>query len=203
MADHAALHRLNLIDLVLHDLAVEIEMFVGRRADEGDDDAFVIQTGEDGRCRVRLPDMSGPEDVERCVAEAQDYLSRRTGRSVPRCLVANHEHALQFRAGTNPPAWRCPTSEWICPLGEYEERSWPQLGVSLAPLLVHRMARRGLKGQWRHVGVRDTPAGPVFDIGVADRTDEVVASLAAAAAPLQVHVEEVHGPLPHRVPRPG
>ena len=83
----AALRRLRFIDLVLHDLAVEIVMFVHRRTDEGDDDTFVIQTGEDGRCRIGLPDMSDPRDVERRVGQAQDYLSRCAGRGVPRCLV--------------------------------------------------------------------------------------------------------------------
>jgi hypothetical protein len=33
-------------------------MYVARRKEDGDKDTMVIQTGEEGRLRLRLPDMS-------------------------------------------------------------------------------------------------------------------------------------------------
>jgi hypothetical protein len=80
----------------------------------------VVQAGEDARFRIALPDISAPPDVERCVAEAQAYLCRLTGRAVPRCLVEGHDNAMLFRAGTESGYWSCPTSEWAWPLLEAE-----------------------------------------------------------------------------------
>ena len=46
-------------------------MFVAGQPDEGDDATFVIQTGEEGRFRLPLPDLSSDASIERVIAAAQ------------------------------------------------------------------------------------------------------------------------------------
>ena len=77
----------------LGDLAPRGGMYVARRAAEGDAETVVIQTGEEGRHRVRLPDLSSPSSVEQFMAEAQAHLEQVFARPLPRCPL--HDHALR------------------------------------------------------------------------------------------------------------
>lgn len=190
----AALERLALVDLVVSDVGVELSMYVARRADNGDAETFVIQTGEEGRHRVQLRNMSDPLSIERCARDVQRHLSALMGRGLPRCPVRGHEHALNPQMRDGQLVWRCPDNGWSCGLGDYEENSWPQIGVSLAPILVHRLARRGLDNQWAILSVPETPRGRVAKISVQQLNDSLVTALANAAAPLPVEVAEYDGP---------
>jgi len=133
--------RLALIDAVLHDLSLRSAMYVGRRREDGDADTFVIQTGEEGRHRLNIPDLNCDESIEAVVAEAQVHLQGILGAPVPLC--PRHDHALRARATNGTLTWVCPGGEWQCPLGDYEELTWPQLDVeSLAPI-----SRAGSSGE--------------------------------------------------------
>ncbi len=97
---------LRLVDLVLGDLAVRSAMFVGRRPQDGDSESFVIQTGEEGRHRVRLPDLDSRKAIEMFVAAAQHYLEEVLGAPVPRC--PEHDHALVGTNESGSITWTCP-----------------------------------------------------------------------------------------------
>jgi hypothetical protein len=60
------------VDAVLADLAVRSAMYAARRREDGDAGTFVIQTGEEGRLRLGLPDLgsahTGPSAASRAMA---------------------------------------------------------------------------------------------------------------------------------------
>jgi hypothetical protein len=90
---HAARDRgLALVDAVLVDLAVRSAMYVARRAEDGDETSFVIQTGEEGRARLPLPSLDSDESIELMVIAAQAHLGHVLGAPVPLCPL--HAHAL-------------------------------------------------------------------------------------------------------------
>ena len=177
--------RLAFIDAVLHDLSLRSPMYVGRRQEEGDARTFVIQTGEEGRHRLNMPDLASDPSIEAVVAEAQAHLRDVLGAPVPRC--PRHNHALLARATNGTLTWVCPAGEWQCTLGDYEERTWPQLDVtSLAPILSRRLHRRGTFPAVRSIGVRTTDGKLIADFGVTAMTDELLQTLTEVAAPLPI-----------------
>lgn len=175
-----------LIDAVLVDLAVRSGMYVGRRREDGDNTTFVIQTGEEGRARLRLPQLSSDASVERMILDAQTHLGHTLGAPVPLC--PRHAHALVAACNNGQITWRCPSGEWACALGEYEERTWPQTDVaSLAPILSRRLARRGTFRAVRSISVVRSGERLVADFGIAGRLDdELLSPLEHVAAPLPV-----------------
>lgn len=191
-----------LIDQLIDELSsTEIVVFVGRRADEGDHRSFVVQTGEDGRWRVPLPDIDDPASVVECAERLQKLLTEIAGRPLPRCPLENHEHALRPGMVSGRLSWLCPESTWSCRVGDYLEASWPQASVSLAPLLMRRIQLRGLAGPdsgFRTLSISEKEARPVAVIGVKHKTNALVAAFEAIAAPLPVEVHEDHRPLPSR-----
>jgi hypothetical protein len=176
-----------LIDAALHDMALRGGMYVGRRREDGDADTLVIQTGEEGRLRLRLPDLPSDGSLQALVAYIQEYLGAVLGVPVPMCPL--HEHALLGVAVRGSLEWVCPDGEWRCALGDYAERTWPQLDVQrrLAPILVGRLKRRGISG-WITLGVSITERGPVAEFGVREMSDELSQALRDAAAPLPVAI---------------
>jgi hypothetical protein len=133
---------LRLIDAVLGDLAVRSEMYIGRRREDGGDESFVLQTGEDGRLRLALPDRASDASIEGVVAEAQAYLGDVLGAPVPLC--PRHHHPLVGSAAHGRLTWVCPEGSWQCALGDYEELTWPQDDVaSLAHTCPETEATRG------------------------------------------------------------
>jgi hypothetical protein len=175
---------LRLIDAVLGDIAVRRGMYVGRRCEDGDAATFVIQFGEEGRLRLGLPDLSSDTSMEAVVAEAQARLTEVLGASVPLC--PRHEHALLPSASAGQLRWVCPHGEWQCPLGDYAELAWPHFDLDmLAPILVGRLQRRGIKG-WITLWVKATEQGPVADFGVPEMSDDLARALRDAATPLPV-----------------
>ncbi len=85
MSDAASDDVLELVDVVLGDLALRGRMFVGRRPEAGDATAVVIQTGEEGRHRLALPESGSGESIEAFMADAQAHLGEVFGQPVPHC----------------------------------------------------------------------------------------------------------------------
>lgn len=176
---------LALIDAVIHDLSLRSTMYVGRRRDEGDAHTFVIQTGEEGRHRLNIPDVNSDASIEAVVSEAQAYLKNVLGAPVPLC--PHHNHALLANANNGTLTWSCPDGEWQCALGDYEELTWPQLDVdSLAPILSRRLHRRGTFPAVRTIGVRTADGKLLADFGVTAITEELRRILIEVAAPLPI-----------------
>lgn len=175
---------LALIDRVLVDAAVRSRMYVARRREDGDDESFVIQTGEEGRKRLALPDHTCDPSIERLVAAVQAHLGDVLNQPVPRC--PEHEHALVGTASGGRLTWVCPDGQWRCDLGRYEEMTWPQreLGARLGPILMRRLNRYGASRAVRSIAVRDLDGELVADFGVTEATSELLNKLAMAAAPL-------------------
>jgi hypothetical protein len=180
---------LRLIDAALRDMALRSALYVGRRREDGDAETFVIQTGEEGRFRLRLPDPRSDASLQALVAEAQDHLAQVLGAPVPLC--PRHPHALLGIASRGQLKWVCPAGEWECALGDYAERTWPQvdLGGRLAPILAARLQRRGING-WSTLGVKVTERGPVAEFGVREMSDELAWALRDAATPLPVSIHQ-------------
>lgn len=92
-----------LVDSVLADLAVRSAMYVARRRDDGDAETFVIQSGEEGRLWLSVPDRS-------CLGGySGEEPSRPSGRSESREQVTN---------GSRTSAWLSrPTNSFKSSLG--------------------------------------------------------------------------------------
>lgn len=175
---------LRLIDAALGDIAVRSVMYFGRRREDGDAEAFVIQFGEDGRFRLSLPDLSSDTSIEAVVVEAQARLSKVLGVPLPLCPW--HQHALLPSASAGQLTWVCPDGEWQCPLGDYAELAWPRFDLdSLASILAGRLDRRGITGV-ATIGVRATAEGAIAEFGVPKMSVELARALKKAAAPLPV-----------------
>jgi hypothetical protein len=182
---------LQLVDAVLRDLSAGRAVYVGRRSQDGDAETFVVQTGEDGRLRLSLPDLESDESIEAAVADAQAHIGEVLGKPVPSCPV--HDHALVGRAQEGRWVWACPEGAWSCALGDYEELIWPRLDVrGLAPALGRRLERRGITGVVR-LGVSKGEDGLVAEFGVPKISAELTQALRDAAAPLPVSVDEDPG----------
>lgn len=189
MRDAALDPQLQLVDAVLTDLAVRTGRFVGRRAKDGDRETFVIQTGEEGRLRLELPDLRSDRSIEAMVTQAQAHLTQRLGDPVPLCPL--HDHPLVGASVDGRLRWRCPDGQWECALGDYEEQTWPQLDVpSLAPILSRRLRRRGSFPEVRTIGVTRSGDQLVADFGLVEVNDELLGVLADVAAPLPVTTHE-------------
>lgn len=113
---------LRFVDAVLTDLALRSPMYVARRREDGDRETFVIQTGEEGRFRLSLPDLDSHGSMEGTVAEAQAHLGQVLGAPVPLCPL--HGHALVGAVANRMLTWVCPDGGWECALDDYEERTW-------------------------------------------------------------------------------
>ena len=181
--EHDAVRQL--VDAVLGDLSVRSAMHVGRRREDGDAATFVIQTGEEGRHRIRLPELDSDVSIEQAIAQAQAHLEPVLGAPVPLCPL--HEHALVGRVRNGHVTWMCGETDWQCTLGDYEERNWPQMDVrSLAPILSRRLRRRGTFPAVRTIGVGRSGDQLVADFGVVEVNDELLSALAEVAAPLPI-----------------
>ena len=101
------------------------------------------------------------------------------------------DHALVGVTSDGNLRWVCRDGEWEGALGEYEERTWPQMDVaSLAPILSRRLHRRGTFPAVRTIGVARSGDERVADFGVTDATDELLEVLREVAAPLRMQTHE-------------
>jgi hypothetical protein len=186
---------LEVVDRVLADLALRGRMFVGRRAEASDRATVVIQTGEEGRYRLRLPDLMAPETVEGFMADAQQHLGEIFGEPVPHCPV--HDHALLGKVTGAEIEWVCPDGAWRCPLGEYEERTWPpgsQVPAgAVAAALVQRFERRGVTG-WQRAGASLHDDVWVARVRVWPIDEALIDAIRRAAAPVEVSIEPGEAP---------
>jgi hypothetical protein len=184
---------LDFVDAVLGDLMLRGHMFVGRRPDAGGPGMVIIQSGEEGRYELALPDLASPTSIEAFVARIQAHLAEVFGVPVPACPV--HAHSLPCRAGFDGASWVCPDGEWSSPVGEYEERNWPPpdlSGADIASAVAKRLSRRAITGV-RTVDAYLVEDGWVVLIGVWPLSDALTAQLREAAAPFAVEVRPEPG----------
>jgi hypothetical protein len=181
---------LTLADQVLGDLAPRGGMYVARRKEDGDQETMVIQTGEEGRHRLRLPDMSSSSSIERFIAEAQTHLERVFGRPLPGCLA--HEHALCGVVEGGQVWWVCPDGGWRCQLGDYDDLNWPpapdQRPGDVVAALVNRFARRGIAG-WQSASPSRETAPWAVRISVWPMDETVIEQMRRAADPIALNLE--------------
>jgi hypothetical protein len=181
---------LQLVDLVLYDLAFGGPMYVGRRPGAAAPGRVMIQSGEEGRREFALPDLSSPRSVETFVAELQAHISDVHNTPVPACPVDSHNHALLCRAGDSAVRCVCPNAEWSSPIGEYDERNWPPADLDAEDVpdrAMDRIFRRDIDAlrEAHHERLKD---GWVIRAGVWPMTDAVTAQLREIAAPVTVEV---------------
>ena len=81
---------LQFVDLVLYDLAFGGPMYVGRRPGLAAPGRVMIQSGEEGRRELALPDLSSAESVLAFVADLQAHVSDVHNAPVPACPVDSH-----------------------------------------------------------------------------------------------------------------
>jgi hypothetical protein len=181
---------LQFVDLVLYDLAFGGPMFVGRRAGAAAPGRVMIQSGEEGRRELALPDLSSPKSVETFVAELQAYVSDVHNAPMPACPAESHDHALVCRSADGAVRWECPNAEWSSPIGEYDERNWPPTdldGENIPDRAMTRIGRRDIDALREALPERRKD-GWVIRVGVWPVTDEGAAQLREIAAPVAVEV---------------
>lgn len=190
MASGDDLAVLEFVDLVLYDLAFGGPMYVGRRPGGAEPGRVMIQSGEEGRRELALPDLSSPKSVETFVAELQAHVSDVHNTPVPACPVDSHDHALVCRSDEGAVRWECPDAGWSSPIGEYDERNWPPADVDAEEALdraVTRIFRRDIDAL-REGHPERRKDGWVLCVGVWPMTDAVAAQLREIAAPVAVEV---------------
>ena len=185
-SDHE--HVLEIVDRVLGDLRRRDRMFTARRPDAKRPDVTVIQTGDDGRYALPAPSLEQPETLETFIAALQAHLHEVYGQPVPLC--PKHDHGLVAHVDGSEIEWVCPHGVWSCPLGDYEENTWPPaLGAGdLAAALVARLARRGVTG-WRRIGCLERDGDWIAQVGIWPMDQPTIDAIIQAAAPIAVEVE--------------
>jgi hypothetical protein len=181
---------LQLVDLVLYDLACGGPMYVGRRPGAGAPGRVMIQSGEEGRREFTLPDLASPGSVVTFVAGLQAHVTSVHGAPVPVCPVHRHDHALACRVDDDEVRWVCPLGEWSSPIGEYDERNWPPVDVgseAAADRAMTRISRRDIDAL-REAFPERRGDGWIVRIGAWPLTDAVVTHLSEIAAPVAVEV---------------
>jgi hypothetical protein len=179
---------LEIVDKVLSDLRLRDRMFTARRPDPERLDVIVIQTGEDGRQDLPIPDLEQAQTLETFIAAAQAHLNEVYGQPVPRCPV--HRHALVARIDRGEIEWVCPDGAWRCRLGDYEESTWPPpLGAGyLAAAVSARLSRHGVSGV-RRIGCVQRDGQWVACVGIWPMSPSIIDAITRAAAPIPVEVE--------------
>jgi hypothetical protein len=157
----------------------------------------VIQTGEDGRHELPAPSLEAPRTLELFIAAVQAHLREVYGRPVPLC--PEHSHPLLARVERPTIEWVCPDGTWSCPLGAYEESTWPPpLGAgNLAAALCARLERRGVTGAHR-VGFLERDGHRVAQVGIWPMSPAIIEAVTRAAAPIPVEIEPCEGLLIRR-----
>lgn len=196
LSDHDEV--LEIVDRVLGDLRLRDRMFTARRPDPERPDVIVIQTGEDGRHELPTPNLEHRRTLESFIAAAQAHLGGVYGAPVPRCPL--HDHALLSKVDGGEIEWVCPDGAWRCPLGAYEESSWPPplSGGYLAEALSARFMRHGVTGV-RRIGCIERQGRWVAQVGIWPMSTATIDAVIQAAAPIPVKIEPDPGPLPRRV----
>lgn len=174
---------LEIVDLVLGDLQLRDGMFVARRPDPEHPDLVVIQTGEDGRHALPVPNPRKRRSVEMFIVAAQAHLHEVYGQPVPLC--PEHDHALVPRVEPGGVEWVCSDGGWSCALGAYEETTWPpplDAGY-LAAALAARLDRRGVQGV-RRIGCVERDGRWMAQVGIWPMDPSIIDAVTRAAAPV-------------------
>lgn len=192
---------LEIVDEVIGDLRLRDRMFTARRPDPERPEVIVIQTGEDGRHDLPIPNLQQPRTFETFIAAAQAHLQDVYGQPVPCC--PRHHHALVARVEPGGIEWVCPHGAWRCPLGTYDESTWPPplAAGDLAAALSARLTRRGVIGV-RRIGCIQEDEQWVAKVGIWPMSPAIIDAVTRAAAPIAVKIEPSPGPLPLRVAAP-
>jgi hypothetical protein len=179
---------LEIVDLVLGDLRLRDRMFTARRPDPERPDHVVIQTGEEGRHALPTPSHAEPRTLNEFITAAQAHLHDVYGQPVPCCPL--HDHALLPRLERGAIEWVCPQGTWSCPLGDYEESTWPPTlaGGHLAAALSARLTRRSVTGV-HTIGCDDRDGHPRFRVGIWPMSAEIIDLVTRAANPIPVEFE--------------
>ncbi|MGB0095603.1 MAG: hypothetical protein WBP81_24075 [Solirubrobacteraceae bacterium] len=189
---------LEIVDEVIGDLRLRDRMFTARRPDPGRPEVIVIQTGEDGRHVLPIPNLEQPRTLETFIAAAQAHLFDVYGQPVPLC--PRHDHALVARVELGGIDWVCPDGAWRCAVGDYEENTWPPplAAGDLAAALSARLTRRGVRGV-RRIGCMQQDGEWVVQVGIWPMSPAIIDAVTEAAAPMAVKIEPRPGTLPRRV----
>jgi hypothetical protein len=149
---------------------------------------IVIQTGEEGRHYLPAPSLEQPHTLETFIAAAQTHLREVYGQPVPLCPM--HDHRLVAKVDNCQIEWACPDGVWSCPLGSYEESTWPPQLESgyLAAALCARLDRRGVTG-WRRIGCVERDGRWVAQVGIWPMSPAIIEAITKAAAPIAVEFE--------------
>lgn len=180
---------LEIVDEVIGDLRLRDRMFTARRPDPERPGVIVIQTGEEGRHDLPIPRVEQPRTLETFIAAAQAHLHRVYDQPVPRCPL--HDHALIARVEPSGIEWVCPDGAWRCPLGAYEENTWPpplDAGY-LAAALSARLTRRAATTGVRRIGCVERHGQWIAQVGIWPMSPSIMTAVSQAAAPLQVEFE--------------
>jgi hypothetical protein len=186
--------RLRFVDTVLYDLAfgggITGGVGVMRRPAEDAPGLVMIQSGEEGRLELALPDLTVPDTIVAFVGELQAHVIEVQGEPRPDCPSHPSAHALACRAVADEILWVCPEGDWRCPLGQYDELNWPpaDLGAEIVPGRVFdRLARRKIP-EFRAAHGERRDGRWIVCIGVWPMSDTIVARLGEIAAPVDVEV---------------
>jgi hypothetical protein len=179
---------LEIVNLVVGDLRLRDRMFTARRPDPERPDHVVIQTGEEGRHALPTPSLAEPRTLNEFITAAQAHLHDVYGQPVPCCPL--HDHALLTRLERGAIEWVCPEGTWSCPLGDYEESTWPPAlaGGPLAAALCARLTRRSVTGV-HTLGCDDRDGHPVFRVGIWPMSAEIIDAVTRAADPIPIKFE--------------
>jgi hypothetical protein len=190
---------LKIVDMVIGDLRLRDRMFTARRPDPERPEVIVIQTGEEGRRDLPIPNLEQPRTLETFIAAAQAHLFDVYGQPVPLC--PRHDHALVARVELGGIEWVCPDGDWRCPLGDYEENTWPPslAAGDLAAALSARLTRLGVTTGVRRIGCVERDGQWVAQVGIWPMSPAIIDAVTQAAAPMAVQIEPRPGPLPRRV----
>jgi hypothetical protein len=178
---------------VLVDLALPDGMFVGRRVGASAPGKVLIQSGEEGRYELTLPDIASLDSVEEFVSRLQAHVSTVYGKPVPTCPV--HDHPLVCRAVGGAVSWMCPDGDWRSPIGEYDEHNWPPADLDaegVPDAVIRRIARRDID-EVRELHPERREDGWVVHVGVWPMSDSLTDRLREAAAPIAVEVHPQPG----------
>lgn len=186
--------RLRFVDTVLYDLAfgggIDGGVGVMRRPGAGAPGMVVIQSGEEGRHELALPDVAIPDAIVRFVAELQTHVIEVQGELRPACPKHPHAHPLACGAIDDEILWVRPDGGWRGPIGQYDELNWPptDLGAEIVPDRVfNRLARREIE-EFREAHGERRDGRWVVCVGVWPMSDEITTRLRQIAAPVDIEV---------------
>ena len=103
---------------------------------------------------------------------------------LPLCPI--HAHALIGRVIDGQVVWVCPQGAWRCPLGDYEEQTWPPAldAGDMAATFAARLGRRGITG-WRELGFSSREGRVGREVGLWPMDEDVMERISLAAAPIR------------------